>query len=299
MKGIGTAITAVTIAGAIVYAQDVRTKGLGFNAPTVTSKSAVYNPAVGEIIYDSSDKKFYGYGQTGENSGQPVFDWVDLTSQGATSSVPAGTVAPFAGTQVPNGWLLADGSPQDGTQLSALYAAIGTTYGDGSGDADSDTNFNLPDLRGRTAVGRDNMGGTSANRITTAGSGIDGTTLNASGGAQTHTLSIAQIPAHTHLQDPHNHTQNAHNHAQNPHRHDSFGRSNSTAGTTNRFMMASGNGTAENLGSTTEPIGNATATNLEATATNNGATAVNQNAGGGAAHNITQPSIILNYIIKI
>ena len=77
---------------------------------------------------------------------------------------------------------------------SDLFAAIGTTYGAGDGS----TTFNLPDLRGRVAAGRDDMGGSAANRITNGGSGIVGTTLGAAGGAETHTLTTAQIPSHSH-----------------------------------------------------------------------------------------------------
>jgi len=80
----------------------------------------------------------------------------------------------------------------------------------------------LPDLRGRMTVGRDNMGGSAANRVTTAGSGIDGTTLGASGGAQSVTLTVAQIPSHNHggttgNAGAHNHTvpNSWHPHAQN------------------------------------------------------------------------------------
>jgi microcystin-dependent protein len=69
-------------------------------------------------------------------------------------------------------------------------------------NADSDWAANktiaLPDLRGRVTAGKDNMGGSAASRVTTAGSGIDGATLGATGGAQSHTLTTSEIPAHTH-----------------------------------------------------------------------------------------------------
>src|SRR5690606_29796613 len=54
----------------------------------------------------------------------------------------------------------------------------------------------LIDKRGRVSVGKDDMGGTAASRMTTAGAGIAGNTLGAAGGTQTHTLTIAQMPSH-------------------------------------------------------------------------------------------------------
>jgi microcystin-dependent protein len=92
--------------------------------------------------------------------------------------VPAGCVMPFAGATPPDGWLLCYGQAVSRTSYSDLFAAIGTTYGAGDGS----TTFNLPDLRGRVAAGKDDMGGSAANRITNAVSGIIGTTLGAAGG---------------------------------------------------------------------------------------------------------------------
>lgn len=65
-------------------------------------------------------------------------------------SDPPGTVKPFAGSASPSGWLLADGTAVSRTTYANLFAAIGTAYGTGDGS----TTFNLPDLRGRVAVGR-------------------------------------------------------------------------------------------------------------------------------------------------
>lgn len=108
--------------------------------------------------------------------------------------LPPGIMLPYAGSTAPSGWLLAYGQAVSRTTYAALFAIIGTTYGAGDGS----TTFNLPDARGRVIAGKDNMGGTAASRLTAAGSGVDGTTLGASGGAETHTLTSAQIPAHTH-----------------------------------------------------------------------------------------------------
>jgi hypothetical protein len=65
------------------------------------------------------------------------------------------------------------------------------------GNGNSTTTFNLPDLRGRAVAGRDNMGGTSANRLTTAFYGVSGDGTGAVGGSQSHTLITANLPPYT------------------------------------------------------------------------------------------------------
>ena len=74
-----------------------------------------------------------------------------------------------------------------------LFAKIGAIYG-----GDGVTTFGLPDARGRSIAGQDNMGGTAAGRLTSGGAGINGNVLGAAGGAQTVALSLAQMPAHKH-----------------------------------------------------------------------------------------------------
>ncbi len=61
--------------------------------------------------------------------------------------IPAGTINLYGGSSAPSDWLLCNGSSVSKNTYPALFSAIGYTYG-GSGN-----NFNLPDLRGRTAVG--------------------------------------------------------------------------------------------------------------------------------------------------
>jgi len=110
------------------------------------------------------------------------------SSDRATATAPPLGSDPFIGEVMwvpynfaPRGWALCDGQILAISQNTALFSLIGTTYG-----GDGRTTFALPDLRGRMPMHAGSGPGLSTRR------------LGEKGGAETVTMTIAQMPAHTH-----------------------------------------------------------------------------------------------------
>ncbi len=108
--------------------------------------------------------------------------WVTLFPL-ATTVDPSGTIKLYAGGTAPTGYLICDGTAVSRTTYADLFAVLSTTYGSGDGS----TTFNVPDFRRRVPVG---AGGT--------GTATLGNARGNTGGAETHTLTEAEMPAHTH-----------------------------------------------------------------------------------------------------
>ncbi|MBF0619726.1 MAG: tail fiber protein [Candidatus Omnitrophica bacterium] len=113
-----------------------------------------------------------------------------VPAPGSAQAVPAGTIVPWPSLSIPAGWLMCDGQAASRLDHADLFKVIGTAYGAG----DLSTTFNLPDLRGRTVVGLDNMGTGAANVIVGAWADKIGGTY----GEEEHQLTIAEMPAHGH-----------------------------------------------------------------------------------------------------
>jgi microcystin-dependent protein len=92
-----------------------------------------------------------------------------------------GEIRMFAGTFAPNGWMLCEGQLLPISENETLFNLIGTTYG-----GDGESTFALPDLRGRVPIhsGTSNFGTTFQ--------------LAESGGVEQVTLTVQQIPTHSH-----------------------------------------------------------------------------------------------------
>lgn len=174
--------------------------------------------------------------------------------------------------------------------LQGLADTAGRPYGGSAG-----TNFNLPDYRGRVSVGKDDMGGTAANRITVAISGADGKTLGAVFGAEGITLTTAQLAAHNHGVSDAGH---AHGVTDPQHSHNYWSASgNVVAGQpsgidqfqrTDVRVLRTGNPSNDIIAAATGISVNSAGTGVSI-----------QNAGSGSAHQNTQPSIVVNAFLRV
>ncbi len=206
--------------------------------------------------------------------------------------IPIGTVLPFAGaiTTPPSGFIACDGASHNttgtcttcGLAHSELAAVLSNTYGGTLGST-----FRVPDLRGRVPMGEGTgLGdGSSGN----AGSQPSGTSLSARargrwGGAQNHTLSTAQLPAHAH------------------------GINGESPGTNDAQPRFAAWGAGAAAGTSflvpVQPFGPGGAFNWNDwdvhshTVNSHSHGGATQNAGSTNSHNNTQPFVVLNYIIK-
>ena len=143
----------------------------------------------------------------------------------------------------PRGWALCNGQLMPINQNQALFSLLGTTFG-----GDGRVNFALPDLRGRTPI---HVG--------------SGHTLGERGGEAAHTLSISELPTHTHV--------------------------------LNATTVQSNTSTAGN----TVMLAQSTGTNLYAADNNLTAMAPNAvgNVGGSQAHLNLQPFLTLSFCIAL
>jgi microcystin-dependent protein len=109
-------------------------------------------------------------------------------------AVPIGGIIDYVGTTAPNSaFVFPYGQAISRTTYATLFTMTSTTFGVGDGS----TTFNIPDLRGRVVAGKDDMGSSSANRLTNADDGLNGDTLGATGGGETQTLVTGNLPAYT------------------------------------------------------------------------------------------------------
>jgi microcystin-dependent protein len=114
------------------------------------------------------------------------FDGANLTG---IEGVNTGIVVPWGSAAIPSGFLECNGQAVSQATYAALFAVIGTTYGNPGGG-----NFNLPDLTDRTVVNKSN----TKSLAQTGGANTVTPTGNIAGSTGSTTLTTQQIASHTH-----------------------------------------------------------------------------------------------------
>lgn len=172
--------------------------------------------------------------------------------------VPAGSITIYTVNSAPSGWLICDGSLKTKSDYSELFAVIGHSY-QYDLSYDQAVYFRLPDLRGRTIIGAgDNIDPNISNRV-----------FGAKGGAETHTLTVDEMPSHNHIYN------------------DAY------------FAEATGGGANNLPGSGSTDNDNSFRWRTQAGGASTSPADINtSNTGSGQAHNNMQPYIVLHYIIK-
>jgi microcystin-dependent protein len=127
----------------------------------------------------------------------------------ADLAVPIGAILPYAGTTAPDGYLFCDGAEIERTKFGDLFDIIGVFY-NGVAPLIGVNTFRLPDLRGRFALGKDNMDNAGTIPVSTggyvdAGGGTAGrvpdvqaTVIAGSAGQSSTSLTLANLPEHSH-----------------------------------------------------------------------------------------------------
>lgn len=201
--------------------------------------------------------------------------WYLQSFFGNPYNVPIGSGMIWFGTSAPNSnFVFPYGQAVSRTTYATLFSIVSTAYGTGDGT----TTFNLPDLRGRVTAFLDDMGGTAASRLTTIGSG---TTLGASGGAESKTITQGNLPnvtLTTTITDP------GHSHSLGTEDGTQAGAASNQSGTT-----------------ITQPAAAAAQVKLlsQAKTATTGITASTSLGGSGTSFNVLPPTLLVNCIMRI
>jgi microcystin-dependent protein len=168
--------------------------------------------------------------------------WNRTGAAGGGGVAATGMIIAFGSATPPTGWVLCDGTAVSRVDFAALFSVIGTTWGAGDGL----TTFNLPNLVDRFAVG------------------FGGSPIGTYGGAASVTLSVGQLPAHSHgVTDP------GHGHGVTDPGHHHTAANQDTTGTTGTDNVGATEGTTGNATTGLTVNGNTTGISINNTGSGN------------------------------
>lgn len=217
-----------------------------------------------------------------------------------------GEIRMYGGLYAPEGWVLCDGSAYTGTPgtiYKNLFDVIGTYYGNGASGGTGE--FNVPDMRGRITMGAGaGVGGgaedSDGSSKPAGGSALTARSLGEWGGEESHILTEAEMPQHNHgasgsASGTQSISEGNHQHQYTNDDTPNYGEivriqssifdydARSTGGTTNGlFRTSSAGGWSKTIDFSNASISVST-----------------NNTGSGSPHNVLQPYICVNYIIKL
>lgn len=203
------------------------------------------------------------------------------------STTPVGTIFDYAGATAPSGYLLCYGQAVSRVTYKGLFNVLSTVFGIGDGS----TTFNLPDLRGRVVAGQDDMGGTSANRLTGITNGIDGDVVGNVGGSEGNSITQAHLPSYN---LPISQSDHSHGVYDPGHNHGTYQDLVSTSGSgSQRTYLGGGSGQQLKWS-----VPNIAPSGTGIAIYGSQANLTVGSGGSNVPHNIVQPTMILNKIIK-
>lgn len=167
--------------------------------------------------------------------------------------MPVGMIIPYAGQSAPDNWLICQGQAVSRVTYKELFSVIGTSYGAGDGTL----TFNVPDLRGKFALGAS-----------------DKYALGSKGGEESVTLSINEMPSHNHGGEVGEAGSHQHNYAK-PQKDYNWDQT-FESGASNHYPYTDVTSTTEAAGNHKHSI---------------------TSQGGGKAHNNMPPYVGINYLI--
>lgn len=214
--------------------------------------------------------------------------------------VPVGLIAPFGGSlsnQPPAGWLFCDGKAYNGTtnvEFANLFSVIGNAYG-----GSSIANFQVPDLRGRVALGQTAENNSGAPSLD---AGISARARGTKYGSEDTTLTEYHIPSHSHDLSNHTHSgtysgsmSGSMSGGASVQAQGLLGRSNGTGGSYNTYVSASPQTTLYGSANVSGTVsGSVSGTSGGPSSNNSGY----YGAGSPTAVTAVQPSLAVSFIIK-
>jgi microcystin-dependent protein len=184
--------------GNVVQRSDVVSTGVSFNGSTQTNTVTLTGIISSSFIASKSEATdSYGYDELLISRSGSLKRVSKTNFIKNIPTTPAGAIFPYAGLTAPRGYLFCDGSEVLISSYPDLFQIIGYSYKPISALTGVST-FGLPDLRGRFALGRDDMSNSSTSNPANRNTDVNADIIGNTGGNESITLTKNNLPDHVH-----------------------------------------------------------------------------------------------------